>query len=72
MKKKQKRAKIVKGPWITIPQRDWSSWLSDWLVTNMVMEAYVKTKKLPKQIRVDEPCLEDLEDGGAILHYEVR
>lgn len=67
-KKKEKM-----GPWVDLPQRDFMNWVSDWIVSSMVLKAYTqnKGKKMPKKLRLPKECMEENKDGSATLHFEV-
>jgi hypothetical protein len=68
---KKKVTKKNKLKWVNVPSRPEWDWFSEFLVSSMVVNAFTKSKKLPKRIGVAEDCLEPQKDGSAILHYEV-
>ena len=68
----KKRRSVKPGEWIDIPQREWKDWFSEWVVSSMVLRAWGRDEKSPKQIMVPDPCIKKNKDGSATLKFDVR
>lgn len=66
------KIKAEKSRWLDVPQRDYMAWLSDWLVSSMVLKAQVDLKRSPKRIRLSDSCLRKNKDGSATLHFDAE
>jgi len=45
------------GKWVPVPKKDETAWLSDWLISSMIIKAKTKLGYLPTALRVGKKCI---------------
>jgi hypothetical protein len=68
----KKKISKEKPKWVELPVRPIESWMGEWIVSSMVLNAYYKKKKVPKALGVVENCMTENPDGSGNLAYEVK
>ena len=69
-KKKVKSKKQPKAKWFPMPNRDFGYWFGEYMVSNIMMDAYVAHKKFPVRIKFSK--YKELPDGGADIIFDVE
>ena len=66
----KKKNKLL--PWTPLPEHSLMNWIGQWIVASIVLEAWKKMNKVPKEIRLREECIEEQPDGSGLIHYECK
>ena len=53
-----------------MPNRDFGYWFGEYMVSNIMMDAYVAHKKFPVRIKFSK--YKELPDGGADIIFDVE
>ncbi len=70
---KKKTIKKVKKPsaWASFPQKTWEQWFSEFVMSQLAVEFYGRTKTWPKKIKLGSLQVIDNPDGSATLKVDL-
>lgn len=67
-----KRKSALSKKWSPLPQKEFTEWLSEYVVSGLVLSYHAKYKRWPKEMQIGGVSIKTQKDGSGLLSARLR